>query len=125
MPSGVYKHQKHSEERKRKISLSNRGKHSYLIGRKVSEETKLKMSLAHTGEKAWNWKGNNVSYRNLHRWVERQLGKANKCMKNLAHKSTRYHWANISKEYKRELSDWIQLCPSCNLKDRIGRRVSP
>lgn len=46
-------------------------------------------------------------------------------MNDLTHKSTRYHWANISKEYKRDFSDWMQMCPSCNLKDRIGRRVAP
>lgn len=77
------------------------------------------------GEKSPRWKGKNVSYSGLHKWINKHLGKASKCMKNLAHQSTRYHWANISKEYKRDFSDWIQLCPSCNCKDRIGRRVSP
>ena len=92
------------------------------------------------GIKAWNkglkmpqisgvnhfaWKGDQTSYRSLHRWVERHLGKANKCMKNPLHISSRYHWANISKEYKRDLEDWMQMCPSCNCRDRIGRRVSP
>lgn len=71
-----------------------------------------------TGENNNNWKGDNVSYRNLHRWIERKLGKAEKCMNNLNHKSRRYHWANISGEYKRDLNDFRQLCPSCNLKER-------
>src|SRR3989304_1898782 len=35
------------------------------------------------GENNHQWKGDNVSYRNLHRWVERELGKAKKCMNNL------------------------------------------
>ncbi len=96
---------KHTEGTKERISLNRKNKAS--------------------GEKNGEWKGDNVSYRNLHRWVERKLGKAIKCMNDLSHKSTRFHWANISKEYKRELSDWIQLCPSCNCSDRIGRRVSP
>lgn len=101
MPTGIYKHKPHKEE------------------------TKKKMALSHLGEKNHLWKGDNVGYRTLHEWVERHLGKAIMCMKNSLHKSTRYHWANISKEYKRDLNDWIQLCPSCNCKDRIGRRVSP
>jgi hypothetical protein len=104
----------------------------------LSESTKKKVSIKlmgnHNGkgngggiggEKHWNWKGDKVGYRTLHKWVEIHLGKANHCSKDINHKSTRYHWSNISKEYKRILTDWIQLCPSCNLRDRIGRRVSP
>ena len=98
------------------------------------------MSMLHKGQKPYNtgtkgihlvgknnpqWKGDNVGYRSLHRWVERKLGKAAECINDLTHKSTRYHWANISKEYKRDLADWVQLCPSCNCKDRIGRRIAP
>src|SRR3990167_1260644 len=115
---------------------------NHWTGRKHSEESRLKMSIsakkrgynqqtidakqvANSGEKHYLWKGSKVSYRNLHRWVERQLGKASICMINILHKSSRYHWANISKKYKRDLKDWIQMCPSCNCKDRIGRRVSP
>lgn len=94
-----------------------------------SEATKIKISLSRKGkgigEDNAEWKGDKVSYRNLHRWVERHQGKANKCMNDQSHNSTRYHWANISKEYKRDLADFIQLCPSCNLRDRVGRRVSP
>lgn len=67
-------------------------------------------------EKNPNWKGNNVGYDGLHSWVYRQLGKASKCSKDENHKSTRYHWANISRKYKRQLDDWISLCPSCHLK---------
>lgn len=24
------------------------------------------------------------------------------------------HWANVSKEYKRDLADWIRLCQKCH-----------
>lgn len=78
-----------------------------------------------SGESHWLWAGDKVTYRTLHKWVERWLGKANHCSNDISHQSTRFHWANISKEYKRELSDWKQMCPSCNGLDRIGRRVSP
>lgn len=95
------------------------------LGRKHTEEAKKKISLnsrAVKGPAHYEWKGEDVSYRNLHRWVERWLGKAKKCVKDLTHISTRYHWANISGEYKRDLSDWRELCPSCNLRER---RVAP
>jgi hypothetical protein len=71
------------------------------------------------GERNPNWKGDGVSYRNLHRWVVRYLGKASYCSKNKEHIANYYHWANISGEYKRELTDWRPLCPSCNLTDGV------
>lgn len=105
------------------LSCIHKGKISPRKGKKASLETRRKQSLARIGkykeEKIWNWKGDSVSYRNLHRWIERRLGKANKCSNDSTHFSTRYHWANISGEYKRELTDWRELCPSCNLNDGV------
>lgn len=72
-----------------------------------------------TAEKNGEWRGDAVGYRALHHWVVRKLGKAIYCQNSRLHKAGRYHWANISGEYKRELSDWRQLCPSCNLTDGI------
>ena len=77
-----------------------------------------------SGENNPDWKGDSVGYRGIHKWIQAQLGKATKCMIDSTHKSTRYHWANISKEYKRDFNDWMQMCPSCNLLDTVGRRVS-
>ncbi len=68
-----------------------------------------------------NWVGDNVGYQALHTWLHRKLGKACKCeecgktevpigMKKF------FHWANISGEYKRDLSDWKQLCVVCHRK---------
>ena len=59
------------------------------------------------------------AYTRLHLWVNRQLGKANHCSVDETHKSTRYHWGNISGEYKKDFTDWRQLCPSCNTKESI------
>lgn len=118
--SGLHPHKngeyKHSLETRIKMGILQKGKKKPWISIRNQKLTE---------EKALNWKGDKVRYRTLHKWVEKHLGKANKCMKNLRHTSTRYHWANISHTYKRDLSDWIQMCPSCNGKDRVGRRVSP
>ena len=84
-----------------------------------SKETKLKISLnrkgKYIGSKNWIWKGDSVSYRNLHRWVERYLGKPNTCEHcgkyGVAHQ---IQWANKSGKYLRELSDWIRLCVKCH-----------
>ena len=67
------------------------------------------------------WKGSMVGYRGLHKWIQNQLGKADRCMKNLSHKASRYHWANRSRTYKRDFNDWISLCPPCHiLADKRG-----
>ena len=132
MPTGIYKGNKGkklSQETKDKISKNSA---KYWLGKKMPEETRNKISLAkkgklsfkkgkhylvHSQENHGKWKGNKVGYRALHTWINKKLGKALHCSVSLEHKSTRYHWANISGEYKRELNDWRQLCPSCNLKE--------
>ena len=106
-----------TEEHKKKISDANRGKrpknlswlHNHITG---------KVRLDMLGNKNKFWKGDNVGYRALHTWVQTKLGKATMCENDPTHISTRYHWANISQEYKRDLSDWRQLCPSCNSLER-------
>lgn len=53
-------------------------------------------------------------YRAIHKWVQLRKGKANKCTQCGTLDSRRYHWANISHNYLRDLSDWIEMCPKCN-----------
>lgn len=120
----------------RKIPLVVRKKISRShMGMKLSEETKEKISSTFfpKGHKPWNkdmknpyggeeshpgWKGDEVGYRALHRWVEKRRGKpyyCEHCFKtDLPHRQ--YHWANKSHEYKREISDWIRLCSICHGK---------
>jgi hypothetical protein len=71
-----------------------------------------------------NWKGDSVGYYALHIWLSRNFGKASKCANG--HIAKIYHWANISGEYKRDISDWHELCQSCNLRDgvRINSRFN-
>lgn len=71
-----------------------------------------------------NWKGDNVGYGGLHTWVRKHLEKAERCEyedciypriganKKILPYPKQFEWANISHEYKRDLSDWIQLCQS-------------
>lgn len=67
------------------------------------------------GEKHPMWKGALVSYRSLHKWVERELGKPTSCEScSKFGEGHNMHWANISGEYKREVSDWMRLCPQCH-----------
>lgn len=66
-------------------------------------------------EENHKWKGDYVGYRALHYWIERQLGKPNKCEHCLTQKS-KFHWANKSQKYLRDTTDWIRLCAKCHKK---------
>ncbi len=68
------------------------------------------------GEQKLLWKGDLVSYRGLHYWVERHKGKPIKCEFCWKEKTTSksIQWANISHTYQRDLNDWISLCVSCH-----------
>ncbi len=125
------KGRKLSEETKEKIRLK-------ALGRKHSEETKTiirekrskqpttsKMLAAlanNRGEKSLMWKGAAVGYRALHKWVENRLGKPGDCARceKTGLTGHQIHWANISGEYKRELSDWIRLCALCHKRNDLN-----
>lgn len=71
------------------------------------------------------WKGDDVGYDALHRWVYRNLGKPSKCefCEKIEERSSYIHWANKSGEYKRDLADWLRLCAKCHYHyDREGIR---
>lgn len=57
-----------------------------------------------------------TQYRAVHQWVERCLGKPQRCEDCGDTTDRRYHWANLSGEYKRELYDWRRLCVPCHKK---------
>lgn len=75
------------------------------IGRKVESMR---------NEKHFNWKGNKVGYRALHSWIVRKMGKAIKCEFCGKTAPITIQWANKSHKYKRNLSDWLQLCVPCH-----------
>lgn len=90
------------------------------LGKKLSMETKHRMSLsAKKDEDNHKWKGDDVGYRALHLWVERQLGKPTIC-EHCGLEERRMHWANKSHKYKREVSDWMRLCPKCHKQYDLG-----
>lgn len=89
------------------------------FGKPRPKEVRDKISKANFGktEGPLNgmWKGERVSYRNLHRWVERRIGKPRECSACVVRgEGHRMHWANKSGQYQRSLSDWIRLCPQCH-----------
>lgn len=66
------------------------------------------------GKKNPMWKGNKVSYSELHHWVYRWLKKPKRCQK--CGKIKQLNAANISQKYKRKITDWVWLCVKCHMK---------
>ena len=136
MQKGIYRRKPHTETTKRKISESLKGHLCYQNiernekigaahrGRKLTLDHRAKISssligntrmLGHFDEQSNGWKGDRVKYNGLHQWVQRRKGKSVMC--ELCGVSGRMlHWANKSREYKRDLSDWIRLCVPCHSK---------
>lgn len=55
-------------------------------------------------------------YQKAHRWIYKNHGKATYCTNNSIHRTKRFEWANISKNYLFDIKDWKQLCVSCHRK---------
>lgn len=97
---------------------------------KFSKQWIKNLSNSHLGQVAWNkdikipelsgdnhfaWKGEDVKYRGLHSWIERTLGKPNKCSAcGKIGYGRQMHWANKGHVYKRNLTDWVRLCVKCH-----------
>ena len=91
-----------------------RGKPSPLRGRILSEEHRKKIGKSKIAEKNPMWRADKVGYCALHDWIRRRLAKSILC--NVCNRVPPYDLANISQEYKRDLSDWEWLCRSCHMK---------
>lgn len=84
-----------------------------------------KKRLHMTGKNHFNW-SDTPSYMSVHSWIRRILGKAQKCENSFCvYPRTRsngfivwfpkkFEWANISRKYKRDVTDYISLCCSCH-----------
>jgi hypothetical protein len=71
-----------------------------------------------TGERHPSWLGDDVGYRQLHRWVASVKIKTGRCEHCLENAPTQ--WANKSHEYRRDPIDWLELCRKCHGKHDSG-----
>lgn len=117
MPKGVYVR---SEEYKKQRSIKQ--KQLYEAGVYNPNFFGEKRKPTYKGEKHHLWKGDAVGYSAIHSWIRRKLGKASRCVKCSNPNSKRYEWSNISGEYKRDVSDWQELCSRCNNLEAIKVR---
>jgi hypothetical protein len=107
---------KHSMESIEKIRQARKGH-----GGRKGENNSM---WGRKGERSPNWKGDAVGYSGLHMWMVATFGQPTECDHCGTTEAKRYDWANISKTYKRDRSDWLRLCASCHFKyDDIGTKT--
>jgi|ERR1019366_5764527 hypothetical protein len=116
----------------RKKMIEAGGKTHYWKGKTLSTEHREKLHKSHLGQKPTpiliavlkaqtqeenpNWKGDDAGYSAIHRWVYKQLGQPMDCQYCGKTGKSKHgiHWANISRQYKRKVEDWVRLCSSCH-----------
>lgn len=94
--------------------------HTYWKGKKFTKAHKDKLSKAKKGVYAQEsnpaWKGDEVGYRGIHKWVNRWKGDSNICEHCGTTTAKKYEWSNIDHKYRRVLEDYIRLCTRCHRK---------
>ena len=77
------------------------------------------------GEKHHGWKGENVSYYGLHRWIRRNMSKPKDGLCELCHQVQFREAANLAGIYNREFKNWAWFCHKCHMKwDNSGTRAN-
>lgn len=88
-----------------------------------------------TGVLHHNWKEEDYSYDAVHYWIVRHYGSAVRCDKEgcsypkktkngtILPYAKKFCWSNLSGEYKRDITDWMQMCMSCNMLHDWGKNV--
>jgi len=112
-----------SDDVRLKISNSHKGKIiSVKTKIKISKTTKGRQKPFGFGAKISESRGGHNNfygtkhYRLVHNFVYKNMGKAYKCQKADETCLGRFEWANLSQEYKFDLSDWAQLCTSHHVR---------
>lgn len=75
---------------------------------------KIKVPGGKVGEENPEWKGDDVGYSGLHKWVARHLGKPERCEHCGTEDAKRFEWCNVDHLYQRVKEDWMRLCTSCH-----------
>lgn len=90
---------------------------------KKNDASKIKQSEGNP-----RWKGDKAGYYAMHYWVKARLKKPRRCpsCKKVPKNLTGLDLANISQEYKRDITDWEWLCRLCHMKKdgRLAKLIS-
>ena len=92
-----------------------------------TEESRANRSNARkaTGSEHGNWKGDDVGYFALHTWLNRNKERTGAC--EWCHEERRTTFANLSGEYRRDVTDFAELCYPCHKVydlERLGKRAA-
>ena len=101
-----------SQEHREAISRGKKGRPQRLTPQQRLEYAERARNKS--GEKHPAWRGTSVSYKTLHDWVNRHKERTGTC--SHCGEAGRTDWANISGEYRRELSDFFELCRKCHFR---------
>jgi len=87
------------------------------LGSSENSETQRRRTIGMKAEKNLAWKGDDVTYKGLHRWIEIQLGQAKNyicyhCDGRSG--SKKMNWSNTDHKYTRDLSKWLPVCKICH-----------
>lgn len=110
----------HSDATKLKMRNAKLGKRlsvSTEFQKGVSSNTQTRLAAVVKGSSHWKWT-DTPSYSAIHQWIVRWYGKPMQCEHCgiVEQKTRRMHWANVSGEYKRDISDWKRLCVVCHAR---------
>jgi hypothetical protein len=71
-----------------------------------------------------HFKGTIREYKAIHAWMYYHLGTAKQCV--FCGSNDNVEWANKSRQYYRDLSDWVELCKKCHFAyDRQTQTTNP
>ena len=79
----------------------------------------------HIEKNHYCWKGDNVGYSALHKWLRKKFGKPDRCQNALCDgKSNCYEWSNITGIYNRNIKNYVMLCKGCHVRlDRWNQQI--
>jgi len=69
------------------------------------------------------WLGDKAGYYAMHDWITKHYGQPKRCeVCGLSDEDRKYHWANLSSEYRRDIGDWKRMCVPCHRKHDYARK---
>ncbi len=92
----------------------------FLMSPEIKAKTQEKISAGRIAENNPFWKGDDVGLAALHQWVTIRIPKPLLCEE--CQERPPRDLANISQEYKRDITDWEWLCRRCHMT-KDGRLV--
>lgn len=91
-------------------------------GKIVSSKTRAKLAEASSGERAWNWTGDAVGYRQAHTYLSEHFPKAGCCEECGNAGKTDYALIH-DRRLSRDRADYMELCHKCHMRyDHSGER---